>query len=87
MSRHTPGPNWECPGKDGDAWVICAQDAQGTRRTIAHVYQESNARLIAKAPEMLSVLRRLTGNPYEGLSVSRVVNDARALLREIEGEK
>ena len=48
---------------------------------------EANARLIAKAPEMLSLLRRLIGNPHEGMSVSRVVKDARALLREIEGDK
>ena len=47
---------------------------------------EANARLIAKAPEMLSLLRRLIGNPHEGMSVSRVVKDARALLRAIEGQ-
>lgn len=40
----------------------------------------------AKAPEMVSLLRRLTGNPHEELNVSRVVSDARALLRQIEGE-
>ena len=79
MSQHTPGPNWECLGKDGDAWVICAKDAKDKRRTIAHVYQEPNARLIAKALEMYLTI--LDEHPHR----ERVPSCSTcALLREIE---
>ena len=57
---HTPGP-WECPGTDGDEWAICHRDRTRKRRTIAHVYYEANARLIAAAPELLATLRTVQG--------------------------
>lgn len=82
MSQHTP--HWECPGTDGDAWVICAKDRQGKRRTIAHVYQEANARLIVKAPEMYELIKGMLPYFEDDAHESKVI---RALLREIEGEK
>ena len=66
-------------GKERVLDVYCPLDRDGGTLS-------GNARLIAKAPEMLSLLRRLIGNPHEGMSVSRVVKDARALLARIEGE-
>lgn len=86
MSQHTLGPNWECPGKDGDAWVICAKDAQGKRRTIAHVYQEPNARLIAKAPKMLALLQAFVDMYPPDNHFIGTFDKARTLLREIERE-
>ena len=95
MSQHTPGP-WihnPHPEPQNADRHICVDIPSGFSRVIARVKHTdvdnalANARLIAKAPEMLSLLRRLTGNPHDGMSVSRVVSDAGALLREIEGDK
>lgn len=57
MSNHTPGP-WEVLGTDGDEWVISRRDTDGKRRTLAHVYQRADARLIAEAPNTLEALKR-----------------------------
>ena len=69
---HTPGP-WKTPGLDGGARVVSAR-VNGKSKTIAHVYshisldddadeyngqQECNARLVANAPEMMSLLREV----------------------------
>jgi hypothetical protein len=54
-AQHTPGP-WAAPGTDGGEWVICHTDKGGKRRTLAHAYNEQNARLIAAAPELLAAL-------------------------------
>ena len=92
MTQHTPGPNWECPGKDGDAWVICAKDASGKRRTIAHAYQEPNARLIAAALEMYQTVKELLTLADDGafldladVAATPISRKLRALLARIEG--
>jgi hypothetical protein len=54
-AQHTPGP-WAAPGTDGGEWVICHTDKGGKRRTLAHAYNEQNARLIAAAPELYEAL-------------------------------
>ena len=48
MSQHTAGP-WEMPGTDAGEFVVCTDKSRGKRRTIAHVYDDANARLIAAA--------------------------------------
>ena len=83
---------WECVGTDGGEWVICRRDKDGKRRTVAHVYGEANARLIAAAPEMAEFV----GRAVASLSVDGRHNSeerlrdlaglARALLRRIEEE-
>lgn len=63
LSRHTPGP-WLA--RYGDR-VTRADDTDGSK-SIAHVYgwrehpeqQEANQKLIAAAPELLDVLKRLS---------------------------
>ena len=46
MSKHTPGP-WEMPGQDGGDYVVCTHGYIGKRRTVAYIYNEADARLIA----------------------------------------
>ena len=41
------------PGTDAGEFVVCTDKSRGKRRTIAHVYDDANARLIAAAPELL----------------------------------
>jgi hypothetical protein len=60
-SDRAPGP-WESPGTDGGEYVICAK-VKGKRRTVAHVYSEANARLIAAAPELLEALNQVLNCP------------------------
>jgi len=59
-NEHTPGP-WESPGTDGGARVVCAT-IRGKRRTVAHVYGDADARLIAAAPAMLEALRMVVAH-------------------------
>ena len=80
---HTPGP-WECPGTDGDEWAICHRDRTRKRRTIAHVYYEANARLIAAAPDLLAALRRYVQYEDEKHPFS-VRQAARTALAKAEG--
>ncbi len=76
MSQHTPGP-WAVehvvPASDEpEFWPIAGPHTF----KVADVYlSESDARLIAKAPEMLEYLKGCYSDPV-----------ARALLREIEGD-
>ena len=84
MTQHTPGPKWECLGTDDGALVICARDAHGKRRTVAHVYQEAHSRLIAKAPEMVELLHRFSDSGLSWPEREEAIQDARALLRELE---
>lgn len=66
MSQHTPGP-WGTIWIDG-TYVV---DANGGKTDIAHVLNrgnpdttEANARLIAAAPELLTMLRRFYEATY-----------------------
>ena len=94
MTQHTPGP-WVIVGHQIEGPT---KDQDGFDRVVAYVHlrqprngsAEANARLIAAAPEMLAVLRRLVAvdaNPAaDSLDVTRVADDARALLAKIEGK-
>ena len=89
MNQHTPGP-WHV-GKhshldiyaDEQQIVIPADD-------MSLIEAKANARLIAKAPEMLEALKWLInaddeGEIEQGQYAKRGLALARALLREIEG--
>ena len=58
---------WETPGTDGGDRVVCFRDRTGKRRTIAHVYgqtdtiRDHNAKLIAAAPDLLAACKRVLG--------------------------
>lgn len=70
MSAHTPGP-WETSSNANGQWDICEQhggdrialvDLQDAQKDggRSHITEESNARLIAAAPELLAALQLLT---------------------------
>ena len=80
---HTPGP-WTQHG------ITIVREGRGVEYPIAHCSdlvpegeQLANARLIAKAPEMLSLLRQVVADPWD----NDCRDQARALLREIEGKE
>ena len=89
MSKHTAGP-WESVDLGtsiidliGGRFVIKAQEAPGG---IGHTIgglgleEEANARLIAAAPEMAEILKRILANPA-WLAISDVY-DGLALLKK-----
>ena len=93
MSQHTPGP-WQLNGS-----TISGRDPLDLRGnynespvcTISHGWRNpdidsANARLIAKAPEMAALLGKViqwqSGQPIEML-----LDEARALLLELDGEE
>lgn len=98
MSQHTPGP-WEAEivvnpttrlAYPWAVWKDGVRIARADSRPIAVRHEEeANARLIAKAPEMLAlicdwydvVLRLDYRDEY-----AHMLGQAHALLREIEGE-
>lgn len=104
MTQHTPGP-WEAqifPHDDADfaIWKVGVRLALVDSRPNDKNMKESraNARLIAKAPEMLTALKHLRA-AVDTLSdevthqraakwgiVNNALVEACALLREIEGE-
>ena len=88
MTQHTPGP-WtaeDIPGQprhmfriaDAENCLIC--ESESTRPD-----GWANARLIAKAPEMYAFIHRLVW-PWTNFDAA-LADEARALLREIEGDK
>lgn len=88
MSKHSPGPwNWGPDKMDGENTLL---DANGDDVAYAYHYDdhvrvpnETDARLIAAAPELLGLLKdalwRLRGAGHDGLAC-----DAEALIRRIE---
>lgn len=90
MSQHTPGP-WIVgrQASNGDARVV-AQSMSG--ETVARILRsnrqdgDANARLIAKAPEMLRLLTILANDNQSLQKMQAAQSNARALLREIEGQ-
>lgn len=96
MAKHTPGPWTYAIDDEYDAEVFVDDNLPG-RAVIAEVAtqpeREANARLIAKAPELLTSLKALVeetiakDNPgdYGVSSSADVMTEARALIAEIEG--
>ena len=93
MKPATPLP-WECPGTDGEDYVICASP-KGKRRTIAHVYRhsdlgikrEENAAYIVHAansyPELVAALRSMMAE----CTRYRRLNEQARELQDIEGDQ
>lgn len=63
-AKHTAGP-WEMPGTDGGEFVICTHNSKGKRRTLAHAYSESDAHLIAAAPDLVAACEAAVSALYE----------------------
>lgn len=92
MSQHTPGP-WQADNRGRLKGRLIRTAA---KLVVAHVNttcnlegnREANARLIAKAPEMACICEKLVNLADAKLlsEKAQIVDDARALLREIEGE-
>lgn len=53
--KFTPGP-WMTYGLDDDERVVSHIDSKGKERTLAHVYSEADASLIAAAPDSIKLL-------------------------------
>lgn len=92
MSAHTPGPWHVMPQVDPSRLDIQEKDDAGYAVASAwgggNVMEEamqSNARLIAAAPRMLDLLKRVVAIA-DGKAVDRLMeDDARAILRDVEG--
>ena len=88
MSKHTPGP-WIAehlaPGNEHIPHHIF-HDSEVIAGTFASPESASNARLIAAAPEMLDLLRRLVGDNRDPRDFPDQYFEARALLARIEGD-
>jgi hypothetical protein len=92
---HTPGP-WKVPGTDDGEYVIAHHDGKKLR-TLAHVYDEANARLIAAAPELLAfveMVARLTNAKHTEeseidavITVNRLRQVAQAALAKAQGKE
>ena len=91
MIQHTPGP-WRVSIGSGRPNSVGIRD--GAYRLVAEAHQltvgayddlEANARLIAKAPEMLALLQAFVDMYPPDNHFVGTFDKARALLREIEG--
>lgn len=55
MSEHTPGP-WEAVGYNAEQWVVYTN---ARIQTITDILSESDARLIAAAPDLVAALEAM----------------------------
>ena len=97
MSQHTPGP-WKIFSYKFDNNYLGYAVGPETNPAIAKIIncspatEKANARLIAKAPEMLDLVRRLaygSNQPFDhpdARAMHKAGIVALALLREIEGD-
>ena len=91
-SQHTPGP-WQPDlvvnptTRQAYPWAIWKDGVRVARvdsRPLAvRSEEEANARLIAAAPEMLALLKRITTTGYLG----EIADEACALLAKVEGKE
>lgn len=99
MTQHTPGPwrfeptqHTDEAAKIGGLWYI--EDARDDYEVIAvlpRVHEKpgeakANARLIAAAPEMLSLLRQILEDAWHEGPINDVLRNIRALLAKIKGK-
>lgn len=84
MSTHSPGP-WRIDDQD----EMLIKSAAGNIVTMVHTGRPADARLVAAAPQMLELLRRLDKltpqHPPHG-ECGCVVCDARHLLARLDGD-
>ena len=89
MSKHTPGP-WVVARNTPDAGYSVRTDGEGSFRWIAAMAGKgdtdaANARLIAAAPELLAMLKRMIGAAEHGRD-GLALDDAKALIAKAEGK-
>src|SRR5688500_13326590 len=91
-STHTPGPwTWFISDRDAEVFrlgeptmkFLKGSDEQGFAHTVGlkEPRDTANARLIANAPTMLALVRRIAG----GCATAGDVFEARAILRDVDG--
>ena len=102
MPAHTPGPWVSYDNKVASRTILIRQ--YGVRpesgRAVARVFSQdaegernANARLIAAAPRMLEMVRRLAlgaGKPFDhpdARAMQKAGDEARAILRDVEGRQ
>ena len=78
---HTPGP-WHIGGRTITRPTLTIFHKPFGLGDVAEVYEEANARLIAKAPEMQDVLRRVADFWAGGDVPAELDRDIRALLED-----
>ena len=86
-TSHTPGP-WEVFESHTGHWVMDSAEQGAVCKLEWCLEAEANARLIASAPEMLSVLKRLCskfGTCCDGAPWS-ALQEARAAIAKAEGK-
>jgi len=94
MPEHTPGPGpWAYQPTAGDHDFSVYEEATGRDVALVRDFNEANARLIAKAPEMLEALRNIIRDqdereaqyPDRAVQPHRqvVMDVARAVLLEV----
>lgn len=81
MTTHTPGPWYEKMQSSGQGLIA----SEATGQTVAIAYAgDADARLIAAAPEMLALLRRISG-AKAAMPVDSFAYDAREIIAGIGG--
>ena len=98
MTTHTPGP-WKREREPRGRWAVEVREADGLDRLIVVVDgedSESNARLIAAAPELLELLSRVTerlalramdDHRFTSMNEKDDIDLARAAIAKVKGEK
>jgi len=92
---HTPGP-WKLQLQAGARMVISPTGYHGKPSTICYCWpvsdeygETANARLIAAAPDLLEVLKRLVDleDRHAGFfTLDQIINAARAVIAKAEGK-
>ena len=85
MSKHTPGP-WKI--KEGQFYCAIRTDSGviANMRYVGQVTNKANARLIAAAPELLSLLKRYRDETPIGHQPHMIAHEADVLIDKIEGK-
>lgn len=81
MSNFTKG-EWKYEKGDGNYWTIQSVQAE----QIGDCINEANARLIAAAPEMYEILKRID-TAQDNYEVAAAESEISALLARIDGEE
>ena len=94
MSKHTSAP-WGIGQNAMGHWMITAEESEHQRGYVAvlattNTQSETNARLIAAAPEMLELLKQIADWPFpflSGAGIDEVRGLAGEMVKKVEGEE